>query len=828
MLRNHNLAVVDRLAKKTLRSNRRRSLTMILAALLSAFMLFSVLTVGVTYFKMQRLQNIRLSGAEFDSIMYGLTNEQRKKCESNPDIQRTGICAVAGYVQETDQDSTPNVGLLWADPVYWNEMMEPARESVEGEYPTAADEVMVTKEALKECGLEGLRTGDSFTMTYETFKSKKTKTFRISGMWSGFGAKKVFFVSEDFYDQSGYMLSQVSSGRFYIDFKQKLMPVKEQESFISSMELGKQQRLFFTDDIGYSIRILSGIAGLLLITCVCAYLLIYNIMYLSVAGNIRYYGLLQTIGMTARQIYRLMYRQMLVIGGCGIAGGIVLGCAVSFFVIPVTVKTLGIHTGNIIITFHPVIFIVTILLTGLTVAAASWKPAKMAVSTAPIAALGYRKAARKKNRKTGRGNLIWRMAREQLIKDKKKSGIVILSLSLSLSVFLCMITLIKSQGAREFISNYMEMDLIVENDTIKKEEQEQRKQILSKELLADIGKAEGVKEVHPVIYTQITVPWEPDFSDIWMREFYEMWMSIPYEEEREEYKQFPENFGSSLVGIDDTELDYLNKTLEQPIDKAAFLEGKTCILYRNSLDFKDSELAGKEVSCAEYDNAQNRRTFQIAGLTDEQYYTALLGYPPTIIVSDRVVKEFVSDPLIFKASVRYLEEYDKLTEERIIALTQASPYSKDFSFESKIELMENVEKAQGNMIEVGIGIVFILALIGILNYMNTTMGSIQSRQVEISVMESIGMTEGQVKKMLILEGLLYAGGAFGLTLTAGLAVTYVVFQSMNYRGIPFEIPLLPIAAAAVCIVLICIIVPLTIFRNQRRSRSVIERIRGFE
>ena len=60
---------------------------MILAVLLSSFLLFSVFTVGVTYFKMQRLQNIRLGGAEFDAIMYGMTEEQEEILKNNPDVE---------------------------------------------------------------------------------------------------------------------------------------------------------------------------------------------------------------------------------------------------------------------------------------------------------------------------------------------------------------------------------------------------------------------------------------------------------------------------------------------------------------------------------------------------------------------------------------------------------------------------------------------------------------------------------------------------------------------------------------------------------------------
>ena len=52
------------------------------------------------------------------------------------------------------------------------------------------------------------------------------------------------------------------------------------------------------------------------------------------------------------------------------------------------------------------------------------------------------------------------------------------------------------------------------------------------------------------------------------------------------------------------------------------------------------------------------------------------------------------------------------------------------------------------MMEVGIGLVVILAIIGVMNYINTSVGNMQNRRKVISIMESVGMTEGQVKKCL--------------------------------------------------------------------------------
>ena len=132
------------------------------------------------------------------------------------------------------------------------------------------------------------------------------------------------------------------------------------------------------------------------------------------------------------------------------------------------------------------------------------------------------------------------------------------------------------------------------------------------------------------------------------------------------------------------------------------------------------------------------------------------------------------------------------------------------------------------MPEVGMGIVLILALIGIMNYMNTFVVNVQSRMMELSVMESIGMTEKQLLGMLVREGLLYVGGAWMLTLTAGMRATYVIYQSMNYRGIAFSVPVIPLLFAVGISVLICVAIPVLTWRSLDKNETVVERIKGIE
>lgn len=59
-------------------------------------------------------------------------------------------------------------------------------------------------------------------------------------------------------------------------------------------------------------------------------------------------------------------------------------------------------------------------------------------------------------------------------------------------------------------------------------------------------------------------------------------------------------------------------------------------------------------------------------------------------------------------------------------------------------------------------------------------------------------------------------------------VTYCLFQSQNYMGVPFQIPILPLLAAIVLSFLICVSVPVITCRQTEKGQPVVERIKGIE
>lgn len=828
MLSNNNQVVIKNLAKASLVHNRRRYLVMFLAILLSAFMLFSVLTVGATYFKMWRIQNLRLNGAEFDAIMYSATDAQLEKLKSNADITDVGVLAIAGFIDGSEKNDMADTSLVWVDDTYWNKMQAPAKKYVKGHYPEKKNEVMVTPKALEECGIRDYGIGDSFRVKWtDTQSVQHNLDFTICGIWDGYGPRNMLYVSKSFYDTSGWSLDSVSSGRIMMNFRQKIMTTEQQNAFTTSMNLSKKQKIFFMTELGNSLPLYLGLLALLLVTCVCAYLLIYNIMYLSVTGNIRYYGLLQTVGMTGRQIYRLIYRQMLIVGAGGIVLGIAGGCGISFFVIPSLVKVFGIW-DKVQVVFHPAIFVLTVLLVAATIYIGSRKPAKIAVTVSPIEANRYSTEIMphgKTHLTREKGNVIGHMGARKVFAEKKKTLISILSLAVGLSVFVCVITLLRSQGPRTIVSSAWNDDMEISNRLLSKDGAKW-KEVMDDVFLQKIANTDGVQEVHTVTTAQAMIPWEPEFADKWMREFYEMWMEISYEDEKKEYQEHPENFGTVLVGIDNKNFEILNESLEQPIDAKAFQQGKTCVIYRDGLAVKDRDLIGKTVYAAELGNGNHAFSFEIAGVTDDSTMTGpIAGYPPTIIISQDALAALHLDTYTYKTCVYYNKAYDTATQSRVEQIVADSKDARCMKMVSKIESMEELKAAQGNMTGVGIGISLILAVIGVMNYINTIIGNIANRRKELAILESIGMTRKQMNHMFMWEGSAYALGSILVTIVVGLPITWGLYQSMNYMNVPFFLPIGPISIVVFLLLVICVGAPLISLNAMCKTGSVVERIR---
>ena len=120
-----------------------------------------------------------------------------------------------------------------------------------------------------------------------------------------------------------------------------------------------------------------------------------------------------------------------------------------------------------------------------------------------------------------------------------------------------------------------------------------------------------------------------------------------------------------------------------------------------------------------------------------------------------------------------------------------------------------------------------LIFMGLVNFVNVIFTGIYSRQEELAALESIGMTKKQIKIMLVLEGMYYCAITMLLLMTAGEALSYLIFLFIKNGVIYFatySFPAVQILCVFLTMVIVCVAVPLAVFHSVSKE-SLVERLR---
>ena len=128
---------------------------------------------------------------------------------------------------------------------------------------------------------------------------------------------------------------------------------------------------------------------------------------------------------------------------------------------------------------------------------------------------------------------------------------------------------------------------------------------------------------------------------------------------------------------------------------------------------------------------------------------------------------------------------------------------------SKSELLEKMSsKLRGDRMILG-SISALLFLAGITNYFNVIITGIFTRKRELEMMESIGLTRRQKRKMLLLEGMIYFLVIEGMVSTLGTAIVYLVryYMQKTVTYFTFQYPRGWLLGVSIGLLGICLIIP---------------------
>lgn len=175
-------------------------------------------------------------------------------------------------------------------------------------------------------------------------------------------------------------------------------------------------------------------------------------------------------------------------------------------------------------------------------------------------------------------------------------------------------------------------------------------------------------------------------------------------------------------------------------------------------------------------------------------------------------------------------ERDRLTEveNKIFQLAENHGWIEVFSISDIItylhEEMDNIKMPL-------YGLVFFIAVFGLISLINTLMTNIISRQQEFGILQSVGLSSKQFSKMLQTECFYYVAGTAILTLTIGTLAGFILCKVFNRIGtfgtLTYHFPVLEISIYFA--VLFFILAAYSVFSVRYSKRHpVIERIKTME
>lgn len=836
-LRNNNTPAVRRIAKRSLKANRTRNIFAVCAIILTTFMLSSVFTIGSSLLHNLQIMEIRNAGTIASIFLKGPSDGQIAKIKEQDQVTAAGLQIAIGEVsKKTDAGKDMQINMAYFDKAEWQTHYQPAISGIQGSYPQSYNEIMLSKRALKQLNITKPQNDQVIKLSYATKHGKATKDFRLSGWYTdyGFSQSGMALLSEAFTMQEGFTAEDDGrlsiscapgkSNRCLDQLKDNIV-LKKGQDYESSFD--PQQK-----DSGELYTIIGTLLALALFIVLSGYLLIYNVIYISVTKDIQFYGLLKTIGAAPKQIKKLVRSQILRLAVIGIPAGLLLGFATSFIIVP---YSMGFFTSPSDITsmpgdvnFNPWIFIATALFSLLTILISCRKPAKIAGKVSPVEALkftGVSSSGKQKDKKSRSGGKLWRMAFHNVFRGKKRSLLVFASLFMGTITFLGVNSFIGSLGVDNYINNYAPNDFeIISQPPIT--------QKFDKDYLRSLSQIDGVTSMETASAQSCLIAVDKDTLEPVLRASYERYGQGQgaYEEMVSAVESMSKEgkLNVWVQGIDDHYVTDYNRTHKQQIDVDAFRRGKIAILgYDDGSRYKS--MLGRSLKLTPEGKSQSK-TIEVGGIFNREdcslnsSYGTVLGMMDIIFVSDTFMKKLKSDPTVTNIILNASQEKEPYVKQQIKSLNKTL-VEPSFEFMAKTDQAEFFKSSMTSLNVLGNGISILLLIIGILNFINVMLTSVYARRQELAVMESVGMTKRQIKNMLTLEGAFYAFITTCIIMTVGNALLYLLSQSVTTIAdyAVFQYPVMMTALLVQLLFIICLIVPRIVFRATSRE-SVTERL----
>lgn len=321
-------------------SNRKRGLVLALTS--GMLMLLGMLLLGFIQGKVRadQLRYLRENGSVVDTYVENGTEKTAEILKNFQMIRQIGLEKVCGKLMDN--------GIVYCECSVmeeqdWEKMKAVAYTDIYGAYPEEANEIMLSQKTLEFLGIRQPEIGMELSLEFHwnsvfIVKGTGRQNFILSGYYTDYRKDasnfSAAYLSKKKLEQAD--LTEFPC-RILLDMKDSLRSGEQTEMLLrESIALGEDEYFVSEDSAFYkSVRGIAGSFGigafLLILLVLCAVLLIYQLIRISFVRDVRQYGIMRTIGVTVKQIRRVVYRQVLwdifkgtILGG--VLSCLIIGC----------------------------------------------------------------------------------------------------------------------------------------------------------------------------------------------------------------------------------------------------------------------------------------------------------------------------------------------------------------------------------------------------------------------------------------------------------------------------------------------------------------------
>ena len=738
---NDTSAIIKKLASAQLKKERLKKIFTIIAISLATLLMASVLLLVSGIITVNQNGGNNITGS-YHALISSIEKEQYQKLSNDVRVDLCGFTASIGSVKSGNDRL--NISYSNNDALTLNGL-----SVSEGKMPEKDNEILIEQEYLIRQKINA-KIGD--TILLPDPNNGEEKSFIITGYLKT-GAKGTdrslyaAMVSEEYFlKMDGWNnFSPAVMLRVNLDAKTNSEDVKNLISEIAADAGCKATPSYNEAYLNLSqpsvLMVMAAVAGLVVIV-IAGILVIYNIFYISIINSIKEYGQFRTIGMTAKQIQRLVLREGTLLMLPAIPIGLIAGIVVAYILIPH-----GFELWNVL-WICPIV----VALTYATVRLSIKKPAKIAATVSPIEASRYEQNNQPKCKHRQHKLTPGSLAVNQALRYKKKNILTVASLVLTGVLLLGLSSVLSSINAKDMsLSGFARGQFIlrISNQELMENPLEilQKSSPFTEEVEKELSQLSGVQRIMNDQHLPVSYDLQAMESD------------------------------AEIVGFEKADMTLLQSCiLNGEISDYEQMATENQMVIGRPNDFEKyfgiRPEVGSSVPLKIFDGEHTKNLeFEIAAVLDESKIGNNGDKIDMLLLPVDSMQKIAHSNLTYQYVICVEDSFEQQAENEIDQIISDNPRLSIDSLSAAIAQNENF--LQGTQLALAIAIVLI-GCFSVMNLLNTILTGIIVRRKEFSLMRSVGMSQKQLSVMVHKEGLIVVGIGLVLSVIIGGGIGYVL------------------------------------------------------